>query len=312
MSFIDIQDVIKRYGSKLSVDHLNLSVEQGEIFGLLGPNGAGKSTTIKMMSGLLSIDHGDIIIDRINVRRSPIEVKRLLGLVPQDIAVYDSLSARENVAFFGKLYGLRGAALNSGVNEALEFVGLAERQKDKPSTFSGGMKRRLNIACAIVHRPKLLIMDEPTVGIDPQSRNHILECVRTLNRMGSTIIYTSHYMEEVAAISHRVGIMDQGHLIASGTQEELRRQVANEEKLQIEVSELRPEALEELRQHPTVSKVQVQDTTIEIFLRNSQVFLQDILFILQKYQMSIKTLTQVEPNLETLFLSLTGRTLRDS
>jgi ABC-2 type transport system ATP-binding protein len=312
MSFIEIHDVIKRYGSKLSVDHLNLSVEQGEIFGLLGPNGAGKSTTIKMMSGLLSIDHGDIIIDRINVRRSPIEVKRLLGLVPQDIAVYDSLSARENVAFFGKLYGLRGAALNSGVNEALEFVGLAERQKDKPSTFSGGMKRRLNIACAIVHRPKLLIMDEPTVGIDPQSRNHILECVRTLNRMGSTIIYTSHYMEEVAAISHRVGIMDQGHLIASGTQEELRRQVANEEKLQIEVSELRQEALEELRQHPTVSKVQVQDTTIEIFLRNSQVFLQDILFILQKYHMSIKTLTQVEPNLETLFLSLTGRTLRDS
>ncbi len=174
------------------------------------------------------------------------------------------------------------------------------------------MKRRLNIACAIVHHPKLLIMDEPTVGIDPQSRNHILECVKELNRMGSTIIYTSHYMEEVAAISNRVGIIDNGHLIASGTQEELRRLVADDEKLRIEVAEVKQQAIDELKQYPAVSKVLVEDDTIEIFLKNSQVFLQDILFILQKFQVSIRSLTRQEPNLETLFLSLTGRNLRDA
>lgn len=311
MSLIQIEQVLKRYGNKISVDHLTLSIEQGEIFGLLGPNGAGKSTTIKVISGLLKADQGRIVIDGIEIGRSPLEVKRRLGLVPQEIAIYEDLSARENVTFFGKLYGLRGAKLKERVQEALAFVGLTEKSKDRPSSFSGGMKRRLNIACAIVHEPKVLIMDEPTVGIDPQSRNHILECVKTLNRKGSTIIYTSHYMEEVAAISDRIGIMDHGRLIACGTQQELRQQIAHEEKLLITVKDVPEGVVEALKKMNSVSKVHVDGKELEIYLRNSQVFLQDILFVLQQHNVLIESLTRSEPNLETLFLSLTGRTLRD-
>jgi ABC-2 type transport system ATP-binding protein len=311
MGFVKLKDVVKKYGSKISVDHLNLIIDEGEIFGLLGPNGAGKSTTIKMLSGLLKADQGELKVDGISVAVSPLEVKRRIGLVPQELAIYDNLSARDNVTFFAKLYGLRGSLLKERVEEALEFVGLTDRKEDKPSSFSGGMKRRLNIACAIMHHPKLIIMDEPTVGIDPQSRNHILESVRKLNKMGSTIIYTSHYMEEVAAISTRVGIIDHGHLIVCGTQEELRNKVAQEEKILVLVDKVVEGAIQELRDHPRISQVFVEDRTIEISLSSSQSYLQDILFILSKHAMKIQTLTQVEPDLESLFLSLTGRTLRD-
>lgn len=311
MSFIQIKDAVKKYDSKVSVDHLNLTIEQGEVFGLLGPNGAGKSTTIKMLSGLLKIDQGEMTLDGISVKTDPLEIKRRIGLVPQDLAIYENLSARENVTFFAKLYGLRGSLLKERVDEALEFVALADRQREKPSSFSGGMKRRLNIACAIMHHPKLIIMDEPTVGIDPQSRNHILESVRKLNQMGSTIIYTSHYMEEVAAISTRVGIIDHGHLIACGTEKELRSKAAQEEKIMIQVDNLNQAAIQELNDHPRINQVTAQNQTIEITLSSSQAYLQDILFILSKHLVRIQTLSQIEPDLEALFLSLTGRKLRD-
>jgi ABC-2 type transport system ATP-binding protein len=311
MSFIQIKDAVKKYGDKVSVDHLNLTIQKGEVFGLLGPNGAGKSTTIKMLSGLLKIDQGDMMLDGISVKTDPLEIKRRIGLVPQDLAIYENLSARENVTFFAKLYGLRGSLLKERVDEALEFVALTDRQRDKPSSFSGGMKRRLNIACAIMHHPKLIIMDEPTVGIDPQSRNHILESVRKLNQMGSTIIYTSHYMEEVAAISTRVGIIDHGHLIACGTEDELRSKAAQEEKIVIQVDKLDKAAIQELNDHPRINQVTAQNQTIEISLSSSQAYLQDILFILSKHLVKIQTLSQIEPDLEALFLSMTGRTLRD-
>ncbi|MBD0379278.1 ABC transporter ATP-binding protein [Paenibacillus sedimenti] len=312
MSFIQLKDVVKRYNNNISVDHLNLTIQEGEVFGLLGPNGAGKSTTIKMLSGLLKIDQGHVLVDGLSVASQPLEVKRRIGLVPQDLAIYEGLTAKENVTFFARLYGLRGKLLKSRVEEALDFVGLADRSGDKASSFSGGMKRRLNIACAIMHHPKLIIMDEPTVGIDPQSRNHILESVRTLNRMGSTIIYTSHYMEEVSAISTRVGIMDHGHLIACGTQEELRCKVAQDNKIIIQAANIVDEAIQELNNHPRIKKVTLQDQMIELLqLASSQAYLQDILFILSKHQVKIVSLTQVEPDLEALFLSLTGRTLRD-
>ncbi|MCY9658280.1 ABC transporter ATP-binding protein [Paenibacillus chondroitinus] len=311
MSFIQIKNVVKKYSQQISVDHLNLSIQEGEIFGLLGPNGAGKSTTIKMLSGLLKIDGGEMIVDGLSVAKDPLEVKRLIGLVPQELAIFESLSARENVTFFARLYGLRGALLQSRVKEALDFVGLSDRANDKPNAFSGGMKRRLNIACAIMHHPKLIIMDEPTVGIDPQSRNHILESVKTLNRMGSTIIYTSHYMEEVAAISTRVGIMDHGHLIACGTQEELRGKVAQDNKIVLQVAHLSEEAVKELRDHPKIKQVNAQEQALELLVGSSQAYLQDILFILSKHNVKIQSLVQVEPDLEALFLSLTGRTLRD-
>lgn len=311
MSFVEIRQVVKKYGAKISVDHLHLSIERGELFGLLGPNGAGKSTLIKLMSGLLHPDFGEIMIDGLSVKRHPLETKKRIGLVPQDLAIYENMSARDNVAFFGRLYGLRGRELENRVQEALEFVGLADKAKDEPQSFSGGMKRRLNIACALTHKPQLIIMDEPTVGIDPQSRNHILESVKELNRQGSTIIYTSHYMEEVSAICSRVAIMDQGRLIACGTHEELRSEVSQEEKIELQVSGNTKEAEQELAKHAQVKRVVSSDGTLEIYLESSEIYLQDILFILSKHEVAIHALTRVEPDLEFLFLSLTGRNLRD-
>ncbi|SMF68046.1 ABC-2 type transport system ATP-binding protein [Paenibacillus uliginis N3/975] len=311
MAFLQMNDVVKRYGSKLSVDHLNLTINEGEIFGLLGPNGAGKSTTINMICGLLKIDQGSIEVDGISIMDRPLEVKKRIGLVPQDLALYETMSAADNVSFFAKLYGLRGKLLKERVEEALTFVGLQDRAKDAPSTFSGGMKRRLNIACALTHHPKLIIMDEPTVGIDPQSRNHILESVRKLNEMGSTVIYTSHYMEEVSAISDRVAIMDKGHVIAFGTQQELRERVAHEEKIVLTAEGITPAMVDELTIHPRVSRVHRDERVLEIYLPSAQNDLQDVLFICSKHEAVIQSIQCEEPDLETLFLSLTGRTLRD-
>jgi len=311
MAIAVLTDVVKRYDSKLTVDHVNVSIQEGEIFGLLGPNGAGKSTTISMICGLLKMDGGDIVIDGLSVASHALEVKRRIGLVPQDLALYNTMTAAENVTFFGRLYGLRGKLLKERVEEALTFTGLSDRAKEKPATFSGGMKRRLNIACAIMHRPKLIIMDEPTVGIDPQSRNHILESVKELNRLGSTVIYTSHYMEEVAAICDRVAIMDKGHIIACGTEKELRERVAKEEKIVIKATNITPELINELNLHPRITRVESKEGFIEIYLPASQGELQDILYIFAKHEGIIGSLNIEEPDLETLFLSLTGRTLRD-
>ncbi|AIQ43980.1 ABC transporter ATP-binding protein [Paenibacillus sp. FSL R7-0312] len=311
MALAVLTDVVKRYDSKLIVDHVNFSLQEGEIFGLLGPNGAGKSTTISMICGLLKADSGEILIDGLSVREKPLEVKKRIGLVPQELALYENMSAAENVSFFGKLYGLRGKLLKERIQEALEFTGLSDRARDKPSTFSGGMKRRLNIACAIMHRPRLIIMDEPTVGIDPQSRNHILESVKTLNKLGSTIIYTSHYMEEVAAVCDRVAIMDKGHIIACGTESELRERVAHEEKIVVKAANITPALINELSRHPRISRVEAVQDAVELYLPSSQSELQDILFIFAKHEGVIASLNIEEPDLETLFLSLTGRTLRD-
>ncbi|AIQ65829.1 antibiotic ABC transporter ATP-binding protein [Paenibacillus stellifer] len=311
MALAELTDVVKRYDSKLTVDHVNLSIQEGEIFGLLGPNGAGKSTTISMLCGLLKLDGGSIAVDGVSVEKQPLEVKKRIGLVPQDLALYENMTAEENAMFFGKLYGLRGRLLKERVYEALAFTGLSDRAKDKPSTFSGGMKRRLNIACAIMHRPKLIIMDEPTVGIDPQSRNHILESVKTLNKMGSTVIYTSHYMEEVEAICDRVAIMDKGHIIACGTEGELRERVSHVERIVIRAGNITPELLGELGRHPRITRVETEDDKVSLSLPSSQSELQDILYIFAKHEGVIQSLQIEEPDLETLFLSLTGRTLRD-
>ncbi|GAB2672218.1 ABC transporter ATP-binding protein [Paenibacillus thermoaerophilus] len=313
MALVSFRDALKKYDSRITVNHLTLDIGQGEIFGLLGPNGAGKSTSIRMAAGLLPLDGGDITLDGRSVRSQPLEVKRRLGLVPQELAIYEQLTAWENVAFFGRLYGLRGKLLKQRVEEALGFVGLADRAGDKPHTFSGGMKRRLNIACAITHRPMLIIMDEPTVGIDPHSRNHILESVRELNRLGSTVIYTTHYMEEVEAICTRIGIIDQGKLIASGTKDQLRRQAGQDIVLSLETDRRDQEAIREIRSHPRIRHVSEGDGgRLDLTVDDSPTVLQDVLFILNKHQVSLKQLTRNEPNLESLFLHLTGRSLRDA
>ncbi|MBC8006281.1 MAG: ABC transporter ATP-binding protein [Verrucomicrobia bacterium] len=218
---IKLDKVTKKYNQKAVVNSLSLTIEKGEIFGLLGPNGAGKSTTINMISGLTPITEGNIQVFGYDVQKEQNKIKPRLGLVPQELAVHYDLKAWENLELFAGLYGLKGQTLKDAIKKSLEFTGLTEYKENYPKTFSGGMKRRLNIACSIAHEPELLIFDEPTVGIDPQSRNHILSSIRTLNQEGTTVIYTSHYMEEVEALCNRIGIMDNGNLVAIGTKTEL-------------------------------------------------------------------------------------------
>ncbi len=221
-ALLEVRNLSKVYGDKKVVDGLTFQVNKGEIVGFLGPNGAGKSTTIKMIIDVVTKDEGEIVYEGKNTVEERIGFKRSIGVVPQDIAVYEDINAYDNVKFFCSLYGYSGKELRKRVQEALEFVGLWEKRKELPSKYSGGMKRRLNIACSIAHSPKLLIMDEPTVGIDPQSRNHIMESIKLLNERGTTILYVSHYLEEIEALCSRITIMDHGQLIEDMDKEELK------------------------------------------------------------------------------------------
>lgn len=222
---VKLDGLIKKYDNKAVVDGLSLEIREGEIFGLLGPNGAGKSTTMNMICSLLNPTAGDIKLFDLDVKKDKNKIKPMIGYIPQDLAIYGNLKAWENVELFTALYGIRGQKLKDEIDRSLEFVGLTDKRDSFAKTFSGGMKRRLNIACALGHRPKLLIFDEPTVGIDPQSRNFILEKIKQVNKEGATVIYTSHYMEEVEAICSRVAIMDNGKIIAIGTPDELKNMV---------------------------------------------------------------------------------------
>ena len=226
---VNINNLVKEYKGFKAVDINELSIKEGEIFGFLGPNGAGKTTTINILSGLYTKFNGEVKIFNKDIKGDSIYIKKNMGVVPQDLALVEDLTAYENVTFFAKLYGLKGSKLKDSVKETLEFVGLWDRKDDFPTKFSGGMKRRLNIACAIVHKPKLIIMDEPTVGIDPQSRNNILDTVKKLNEQGSTIIYTSHYMEEIEAVCSDICIVDHGKIIARGDKEVLKDLVKRED-----------------------------------------------------------------------------------
>lgn len=219
---LEVRNLTKSYGEKTVVNQISFLVQEGDILGFLGPNGAGKSTTISMITNLLKVSDGEIIYQGTNVLKENRKLKAELGVVPQDLAYYDDLSAYDNVKFFCSLYGFRGKELNEKIKKALEFVGLWDRRKDRPTKFSGGMKRRLNIACSIAHLPKLLIMDEPTVGIDPQSRNHIMETVKELKQLGTTVIFVSHYMEEIESLCNRVIIMDHGHILEDSEKESLK------------------------------------------------------------------------------------------
>ncbi len=228
-------DLTKKYGSKIAVDNLNLEIRKGEIFGLLGPNGAGKSTTMNMICDILRPTLGNVELFGKDLHKNRKEILKKLGYIPQDLAIHGNLKAWENVELFTSLYGIKGEALKTAIDESLEYVGLLEKRNEYAKNFSGGMKRRLNIACALGHKPELLIFDEPTVGIDPQSRNFILNKIKQSNEEGTTIIYTSHYMEEVEAICTRIAIMDDGKIIASGTSEELKKLVVdNTESITLE------------------------------------------------------------------------------
>ena len=262
---VTVQGLVKKFDDLVAVDHIDFSIAEGEIFGLLGPNGAGKTTTISMISGLLDATEGDVIVDGHSVRKKPGAVKQVLGVVPQEVALYPTLTARENLAFWGRMYGLGGKELSSAVDEALELAGLADRAKERIEKYSGGMKRRINIAAGILHKPRVLLMDEPTVGIDPQSRNHILEQVKELNTAGMTVLYTSHYMEEVEFLCDRVGIMDHGKVIAMGTIDELRKVVGDADIVAVELDEaLADGALESIRALDVVTEAEATDSSLQV------------------------------------------------
>jgi ABC-2 type transport system ATP-binding protein len=312
MSIVRIEDVTKKFGDVTAVDKMNLTIEHGEIFGLLGPNGAGKSTAINMLTGLLTMDKGKIYILDKDVKKDSMFTKRNTGIVPQEVAIYEDLSALENVKFFASLYGLRGRELENAAKEALEFTGLSDNTKTHPKSFSGGMKRRLNIACAIAHKPKLIIMDEPTVGIDPQSRNHILQSVKKLNEMGCTIIYTSHYMEEVEEICTRVAIMDHGKMIAIGTKDELKALITDTNLVWITVADSISKVKEDkIREIPGVTGLEIDENTVKINSACEVNNLDKIIVYFTSNRISIKSVESKTPDLETVFLSLTGRRLRD-
>lgn len=308
---VEIKNLVKRYKDNLAVDNVNLIIKEGEIFGLLGPNGAGKTTTINTLIGLTSMDSGEIRIFGKNMEKSESEIKKNIGVVPQEIAIFEDLTAYENVTFFGKLYGLKDGLLKQRVEEALNFTGLWDKRKEFPVKFSGGMKRRLNIACAIVHQPKLIIMDEPTVGIDPQSRNHILQSVKELNKLGSTIIYTSHYMEEVEEICSYITIMDHGRVIANGTNDELKALVEFEEKVVIDLSSVNFTIVDNIKKIQGVKDCIVNGKELVIISRKNSKNLSRIIDIIANTDSDILSINVEKPTLEGVFLTLTGRSLRD-
>ena len=307
-----VKDLTKKFKNIEAVKNVTFSVEKGEAYGLLGPNGAGKTTTIQMITGLFPPSSGQISIGGIDMIQTPKKAQDLIGIVPQEIALYQNMSARENLKFWGRMYGLSGQLLKNRVDEALELIGLTARAKDKVVTFSGGMKRRVNIAAAILHRPDLLIMDEPTVGIDPQSRTHILDTVRRLNVEGMTVIYTSHYMEEVEYLCERIGIMDHGQFIAQGTISELRESIGDRSRILLSFS---PE--HNLQQVPVLlpniddKDIQLEEKKLTVFHKKPQEVLSELVQQVTKAGAQVKAVEIIEPNLESVFLHLTGRSLRD-
>jgi len=308
---IQIQDLHKNFGDVYAVQGVSFDVRAGEIFSLLGPNGAGKSTIISMLACLLEPTQGDALVMGHSILRDPMAVKSAIGVIPQEIALYEDLSARENLNFWGKMYGLRGAALRQRVDEVLEVIGLAERQKGRVSKFSGGMKRRLNIGIALLHRPQVIIMDEPTVGIDPQTRRNILDNVKELNQQGMTVLYTTHYMEEGQELSDHIAIMDQGEIIAQGTHDELVKIVGELDRIDLTISAESGRVLERWQATEGVHQVTAQDGALTLLVDDSNVVLPRLFESATLAGVRITSVEIQEPNLEAVFLHLTGRALRD-
>jgi ABC-2 type transport system ATP-binding protein len=306
---LEVIDLHKRYGATVALDRVTFQVAQGEMFGLLGPNGAGKTTLLSILSCLMPATAGQARVLGLDVYPSNKELRRQIGIVPQDLAVYGDLTARENLAFFGELYGGRGEALRQRVAEVLAAVGLSDRADRRVNTFSGGMKRRLNLGVALVHRPRLLMLDEPSTGVDPQSRNHIFEGVRRLNAEGTTVVYTSHYMEEVQALCRRIGIMDHGRLIACDTLPALLRQMAG--VIRFRVPAVTPALRDNMKALPGVQVTECDEQTLELECPDVKETLLQLVAVLNELQLALVSLETEEPNLERVFLHLTGRALRD-
>jgi ABC-2 type transport system ATP-binding protein len=313
-NYVTVRNLTKKYGELCAVDNLSFSVKEGEIFGFLGPNGAGKSTTLSVLTTLISFDKGEIAINGLDIKKDRMEIKQLIGMVPQDIAVYDHLNALENVKFFASLYGLRGSSLTGSAKEALDFVGLSDKQMMKPKQMSGGMRRRLNIACGIAHAPLLIVMDEPTVGVDAQSREHILNSIKILRDRGTTVIYTSHYMQEVEEICDRIAIIDKGQLVACGTKAELVSLVTDVQSIYIDTKFPKSLNIDEFKKKqklmPDIKGISVEDNIVRIDVSIEQNSISKIIEQFLTLGLPIINIKSEVPNLDTMFLTLTGHELR--
>jgi ABC-2 type transport system ATP-binding protein len=306
------RDLRRRYGQRLAVDGVGFRVDPGETYGLLGPNGAGKTTTISMICGLLRRDGGEVTVAGASLDRDPVAVKAAIGYVPQDIALYPDLSGKENLRFWGRMQGLSGRELAARVDAVLEVVGLADRARDKVADYSGGMQRRLNIGAGLLHRPTLLVLDEPTVGVDPQSRNAILENVEALRGEGAAVLYTTHYMEEAERLCDRVGIIDQGRLIAEGTRRELVAQIGERDRIELTASgDLVGLAAGCRRTVDGVDEATVVAGGLHLVARDGRRLLPKLLELAEAAGVEVTSVEVVEPDLEAVFLHLTGKALRD-
>jgi ABC-2 type transport system ATP-binding protein len=312
-TILEVKNLLKKYGDFIAVKGISFNIEEGEIFSLLGPNGAGKTTTISMLSTLYAPTSGEATVGGHSVTKEPMAVRNLIGVVPQELALYDDLTARENLVFWGQMYGLSGKALTLRVDEVLEQIGLADKAKKRVKAYSGGMKRRVNIGVGLLHKPKLLFMDEPTVGIDPQSRRAILDSVKALNKQGMSVLYTTHYMEEAEELSDRVGIIDHGELIALGTQAELNHQVGKNDTLILHIDESQNgEALAvAARKIHNVLKADVTDHSVAVIAPEAEEIMAPVITLANELGIKIRSVDIREPNLEAVFLTLTGRALRD-
>ncbi len=308
---LDARHLRKVFKELVAVDDVSFHIAAGETYGLLGPNGAGKTTSISMVAGLLERDGGEVTVDGLPMTTRSTAAKGAIGLVPQDIAIYPDLSARENLTFFGHLYGLGGKDLKRRIDEVLETVGLAERAGDRSEEFSGGMKRRLNIGIGLLHGPKLLILDEPTVGVDPQSRNAILESVERLGEEGMAVLYTTHYMEEAERLCDRVGIIDEGQIKAEGTRAELVSMVGGRDRVALAFTGHAEPAVEALRRLERVEDVSAGDGTIQVLVEGAASLLPEMLRRSAEAGITVTSVDVDEPNLEAVFLHLTGKALRD-
>lgn len=308
---IKVENLVKRYGSLIALNHFNLEVKKGEILGLLGPNGSGKTTSINCMLSLLTYDKGNIELFNKKMRSDAYDIKQQIGVVMQEVAVFDELSVYENIDYFCSLYVREKTKRKELVEEAIALVGLEEFRKMKPKKLSGGLLRRLNIACGIAHKPKLIFLDEPTVAVDPQSRNRILENIKELNRQGATIIYTTHYMEEVEQLCNRIVIMDEGRVIAQGSNDELKSMIQTHEKITFEIDSIEDEVLNELKKFPAILKVSYNKPSLEIHVDKKEGILIDLLDYFKKRELSFKTVFSEKPTLNDVFLEITGKKLRD-
>jgi ABC-2 type transport system ATP-binding protein len=312
-AILEVHDLVKKYGDFIAVKGISFNIQEGEIFSLLGPNGAGKTTTISMLSTLYTPTAGDATIAGHSITKNPMAVKQVIGVVPQELALYEDLTARENLIFWGQMYGLSGKVLDHRIDEVLEQIGLTDKAKNRVKTYSGGMKRRVNIGVGLLHKPRLLFMDEPTVGIDPQSRRAILDTVKDLNKQGMTLLYTTHYMEEAQELSHRVGIIDHGELIALGTQKELTQQVGQTETLLLHIGE-NDDAnglANSLKGIKDVLEATANDHEVSIIAPEAEAILAPVVSKANERGIKIRSIDIREPNLEAVFLHLTGRALRD-